>query len=158
MSQWKVSLHRDRTCLLKVTDEHREQMIGEGIDVDRKAYASWTRPEAPVDGYATALVVTFPTLGLDPFGEIPNRPIHWLPPAPKGQAVKVAVVYTPVKSDRYEFVDDPECRYLDGSPNVISFRVAATTNSRCTSFCFGCGGPPPTRATRLHDVFWNFRL
>lgn len=120
----KITLHQDRTCQYKPSREHRRRMDELGIGWPaRRPVARWMRPETPRQKPATALLITIPAEGLRDTGDVPERRIEWLPPAPAGQAVKIAVTYTFAKAPSYR-LDGGWClghAHLDNGETVILF-------------------------------------
>lgn len=94
MGIFKASLHKDRNCFFKITTEHHKRMADAGVELPSVQPVVWKRPETPEKGLATAMVVTFPTIGLTAGGHVPDRPIEWLDPAPSDHAVKVGFFFT----------------------------------------------------------------
>ena len=112
----KVSLHQDRNCLFKITSEHRREMASREVSTPMPdPFAHWTRLPTPDIGTATALRITMPTDYLRALGEIDQKEIHWLKPAPAGQAVTVAFVYTRQVARGYGIKNNPTVEYLGHS-------------------------------------------
>jgi hypothetical protein len=95
----KLSLHRSEICRYALTQERHERMIAEGISApSNRRMFSWQRNPTPPTGFAHVATIWVPTLVLTALGEISNRNIHWLSPAPLGMAVRIDLLYT--KDDR----------------------------------------------------------
>ena len=95
----KISLHADRICLFKTTDEHRQSMEERGQVFRTDSFARWTRPVSLDSGITPALLITMPTDFLRATGDVPEKEIRWLKPAPAGQAVKVGFFFTKDRAD-----------------------------------------------------------
>jgi hypothetical protein len=116
MGVLKVSLHEDRKCLYKLTSEHRREMDAKQLPAPtRNPFARWMRLPTPDTGIATALLITMPTDNLRASGEIGEKEIHWLKPAPAGQTVKVAFLFTRQTAATYGMTGDVTAQYLGHS-------------------------------------------
>ena len=98
MGHCKISLHASRWCRFAFAPALAEKFTPEdGVAPDR-AKTKWKRPKTPDAGVLHVLSLLFPTDLLAPIGPIPpqtaTKRVHWLPPAPPGQALELGFFYT----------------------------------------------------------------
>lgn len=127
----KVSLHKDRTCLFKVTGEHHGRMKTWDMEYTGPShFARWRRPDSASTTLANALLITVPMEGLAPH-PIKRDPseVTWLTPPSKGQAVKIAFFFINGIDRKYDVSINPPAEtlgycHLDNGETVV---VAART-------------------------------
>lgn len=98
MGDCKISLHASGWCRVAFASTVAAKFAHEDGVVPDRAKTKWKRPETPDTGVLHVLSLAFPTDLLSPIGPIPDhtaaKRVHWLPPAPRGQALELGFFYT----------------------------------------------------------------
>jgi len=127
----KISLHQDRTCLFKMTSENLGRLKKSNVTYTGPSrFTKWKRPDSASTDLATALLITFPLVGLapHPIRYIP-REVTWLTPPKKGQAVKVAFIFVTGIERNYAVSINPPaetlayCHLNNGETVVVAART-----------------------------------